>query len=69
MIPAQKIMKALSYATALLAVSATMGSSHPAFAQDHTFTPHPVMRSSGPEFPSARSSTKPSLPTPLFGSA
>ncbi len=47
MIPAQKIT-ALSYATALLAVSATIGSSHRAFAQDHTFTPHPVMRSSGP---------------------
>ncbi len=47
MIPASKNLKTLSYATALLTVSA-MSSSHRAFAQNQTFTPHPVMHSSGP---------------------
>jgi hypothetical protein len=48
MIPAQKIVKALSGATALLAVSAMMGSSQPAFAQGPSPAAHPLMRSSGP---------------------
>lgn len=48
MIPAHKIVKAFSAATALLAVSATIGSSQQTFAQGPAATPAPVMRSSGP---------------------